>query len=103
MNLTSVFAWLKENKLIAAGIALAAIFLFFPKVLKSIFGGATRRRRRPVRHVSTHRSRVHRAITGRSRPVRRTTMRRSKGAKKPWQIKGSLAAKRRMALIRKRR
>lgn len=96
--------WLKANPLIAGGVILGAILLFFPKILKGIFGGSTRVRHR--RRIATrrsnpvHRRNVRRAITGSSRPRIR---RRNKGAKKPWQVKGSLAAKRHMALIRKRR
>ena len=93
MNLTSIMTWIKSNLLISIGIGIVALLLFFPKVVKKLFGGTTRRRRRHVHH----------AITGRRRASRPTRSRRMAGAKKPWQIKGSLAAKRRMAQIRKKR
>ena len=84
-----VLTWLKSNPLYAVAAALAVVLLFFPKILR--FGKNTRRRR------------SYRPVT----PYRRKTVRRSytKGGKqkKPWQIKGSLAAKRHMAQIRKRR
>lgn len=102
-----VFEWIKGNKLLAGLGALAIVLLFFPKVLRGIFGSSPRRR---------HRRNVHKAITGtyrRRRRVRRnkpavrrrrtTTHRRGTGKKKPWQIKGSLAAKRYMARLRRRR
>jgi hypothetical protein len=96
--------------MISIGIGVVAILLFFPKILKGLFGSAPRRRRRPgtrVVGVSNYsrrprqRNTVSRVKTiGR---LRRPGIRRRKGAKKPWQIKGSLAARRHMALIRKRR
>jgi hypothetical protein len=87
-----VMEWLKENKMIAIGAAAIAVLLFFPKLLK--FGTTRRRRRRTLpRSVGIRR--------------RRPTIRRryNKAGKrlKAWQIKGSLAAKRHMAQIRKRR
>jgi hypothetical protein len=98
--------WIKSNILITIVIGLVAVFLFFPKIFRGILGTTHRVRhrrkavayRRPIRH----RSNVRLAITG-SRRRSRPRTRRMKGAKKPWQIKGSLAARRHMALIRKRR
>jgi len=88
-TIDKVLNYFKTNPLLAVGAVLAAVLLFFPKLLK--FGSRTRRRR------------SYRPVT----PYRRKTVRRSytRGGKqkKPWQIKGSLAAKRHMAQIRKRR
>jgi len=81
----------KSNPLILIAISAAAIFLFFPKILR---GGVTRHRRRIRRPV--YPSRSHRRIT-------RRHYSKSGKALKPWQIKGSLAAKRHMARIRARR
>lgn len=50
------------------GIAIVAILLFFPKLLKKLTGSTVRRRRaRVVRSVNSHRRRVRVAITGRTR------------------------------------
>lgn len=89
-KLTAVINWLKENKLIAAGLGIAAVLVLMKKFGRKSY----RRRRRLPRSVNY--------------PVRRkrpgsTARRRSAGAKKPWQIKGSQAAKRRMALLRRKR
>jgi hypothetical protein len=103
---TNIWTWIKGNILLASGIGLVIILLFFPKVLKGLFGGSSTHRvrhRRPVTIARVlHRRRVHHAIIG-SHTRRRTMHRRTKGAKKPWQVKGSLAARRHMAQIRARR
>jgi hypothetical protein len=110
MNLTTITTWIKNNLLIAIIIGIAAIGLLFPKVLKGVFGTERRRRRRGTRiagHSNVRRRVYHlRNTVSRVRTIgrlRRPGTRRHKGAKKPWQIKGSLAARRHMALIRKRR
>jgi len=87
--LNTAIEWLKNNKMIAIIGAAVIVFLVFGKKL---FRAAPRRRR----HVSA------------SKPyVRRRTVKRSYTAggkaKKPWQVKGSLAAKRHMALLRRKR
>jgi len=84
-------AFAKSNPLILIAIAAAAILLFFPKLLK---GRVTRRRRRGV--IRSYATRIRRRVT------RRRYTRGGK-TKKPWQIKGSLAARRHMARIRARR
>lgn len=93
-------AWVMGNPYLAAGAALLGILLFFPKLLR--LGTTRRRRRRPVTY--------RRPVTRRRRmaaPVarRRTKRNYAKGGarKKPWQIKGSLAARRYMAKIRRKR
>lgn len=89
-KLTAVINWLKSNKIAAISLGLvAAIFL-----IKKLGRKSYRRRRRLPRSVNY--------------PVRRkrpgsTARRRTTGAKKPWQIKGSPAARRRMALLRRKR
>jgi hypothetical protein len=107
MNFTSIMTWIKSNLLISIGVALVAVVLLFPKLFKGLFGSAPRKRRRGTRIAGRPsirrrtRSTVSRIRTiGR---IRRPGLRRRKGAKKPWQIKGSLAARRHMALIRKRK
>jgi hypothetical protein len=87
--------WIKNNMLISVGIGIVAIFVFFPKLLKGLFGTSRKR-------VLHHRV-VRSVIRRRSLPGSVGIHRRMKGAKKPWQIKGSLAARRHMAQIRKRR
>lgn len=95
-----IVEWVKGHLLIAIGIAAAAVFLFFPKLLKL---GSTRRRRRRISYRVPSRRRSY----SRRSPLRVASRRRSysRGGvkKKPWQIKGSLAARRRMALIRRKR
>lgn len=89
-----IFTWIKGNLLIAIGGAVVITLLFFPKLFK----GTTRRRRRRVTYRAASGRRLPRSV-GRRRKVY------TKGgkAKKPWQIKGSLAARRHMAQIRRRR
>jgi hypothetical protein len=96
---TTIINWVKSNLYIAIGIGVALIaaiyFLFFKK--------SPRRRvrhHRPARVIYRRNRSLPRSVgMHRSRP----RARRMKGAKKPWQIKGSLAAKRHMAQIRRRR
>lgn len=81
-----ITAWIKANKLLAVAIGGAALLMFFPKIMR--FGRNTYRRRRRI---------IPRAVGMRRRKVY------TKGgrAKRPWQIKGSLAARRHMAQIRR--
>jgi len=80
--------WVMNNKVIAAVAGLVVLVMIYKK-----FGKKTYRRRRSLPRSVNY-------------PVRRkragSTSRRS-GAKKPWQIKGSPAARRRMALLRRKR
>jgi hypothetical protein len=115
MDLTKITAWIKANLLITVLIGVAAIALIFPKVLKGLFGSARRR----VHHRGTSTRPAYRTYVRKRKPLPRSvgmsrirtigrlrrpkTGRYRKGTKKPWQIKGSLAARRHMALIRKRR
>jgi hypothetical protein len=86
-------AWIKANVLLSVLIGFAALTFFFPKVLRGIFG-TTRRRRRRIASMPARRT------------MHRTTKRhynKSGKAKKPWQIKGSEAARRHMAKLRRMR
>jgi hypothetical protein len=89
-----IITWVKNNLWLAIGGAAIITLLFFPK----LFSATTRRRRR-IRPVTT------RARSGRRLPrsVGRRKYTSGGKAKKPWQIKGSLAARRHMAQIRRRR
>jgi len=94
-----IFAWIKANLLLSIGILVAVVVLFFPKLLKGLTG------RRRVRH----RPGYYTARSGRTLPrsvgTHRVRKQYTKGgrAKKPWQIKGSEAARRHMAKIRRMR
>ena len=79
--------WVMNNKVIA-GIG-AAVLLFF--LYKKFARKSYRRRRRSLPRSVYMRRRTRRSYT------------RGGKAKRPWQIKGSLAARRHMARIRKRR
>lgn len=85
--LTTVTEWIKNNKTVAIIAGAAIVLLIFGKKL---FSSSARRRRR---------------IIPRSVGVRRRTARRSYTAggkaKKPWQVKGSEAARRHMARLRR--
>lgn len=82
--------WFAVNKTL--GIALAGLVGLF--LLKKMMKPARRRRR--ARKPAT----VSRGAKRYLRKTRRTYTKGGK-AKKPWQIKGSLAAKRHMARLRK--
>lgn len=83
-----VKTWIKDNLPLAIGAGLLLAILFFPKVIKKLIGTNYRHRRRKL---------------PRSVGMRKARRRYTKGgkAKKPWQIKGSLAAKRHMARLRR--
>ena len=84
--------WAGQNKVLA--IALAGLVALF--VVKKM--AKKPRRRRRVRTVAASAYRRRRSAAPRKRSYK------TGGAKKkPWQIKGSLAAKRRMAQIRRKR
>ena len=81
--------WIGANKILALSLgALVALFAI-KKFVKP-------KRRRPRRRTVTR---------GARRYLKRTKRQYTKGgkAKKPWQIKGSLAARRHMARLRKMR
>lgn len=93
-----IIAYMRAKPLMAAGIGIIGLLLLFPKLLK----GTKRRRRRTSRRPVTVRRRRRLAAPVARRRTKRTY---AKGGtrKKPWQIKGSLAAKRYMAKIRRKR
>jgi hypothetical protein len=104
----TLYTWIKSNVLLAIGILLIAVFLFFPKVLRGLFGGTRRRRRTSYRLTRMAGRRTYRRRRPLPRSVgirRRPRKQYTKGgkAKKPWQIKGSMAARRHMARIRRMR
>jgi len=77
--------WVVANPVLAAGVAIGAVMLLKPGLFR-----AKRRRRRPARKVSHKRT------------VRRRYNTKPAG-KKAWQVKGSKAARLRMAKIRRMR
>lgn len=78
--------WVMSNKIVAAVIGFFLLLIVYKKFFKKTY----RRRRRRV---------IPRSVGIR----RRRTYRTGGASKKAWQIKGSLAAKRRMAQIRRKR
>lgn len=97
-QIEKVTGWIKSNPLVAAGAGLGLILLL-PKLLK----GTRSRRRRRVR-VSYSPVRRRRTLRRAAAPVRRRRSYTKGGkAKKPWQIKGSPAARRYMARLRRMR
>jgi hypothetical protein len=86
--------WLMENKILAIAVgsllALFAVSKIMPKP------------RRRVKRYKTVPARAGRSKAARITRAKRVYMVGGK-RKKPWQIKGSLAAKRHMAQIRKKR
>ena len=95
---TSIWTWIKANLIISIVIVLTLVFVLFPKEIKKLFGHRPRRRRKAA--VISY-SRRRRTLP-RSVGVRKQYTRGGK-AKKPWQIKGSEAARRHMAKIRRLR
>jgi hypothetical protein len=94
-----ILTWVKANLLLAIGILFAVILLFFPKVLKGLTG-KRRIRHRPGYYTSRARRRLPRSVG--TRRIRKQYTKGGK-AKKPWQIKGSEAARRHMRRIRSMR
>jgi hypothetical protein len=92
MDFTKILTWIKSNVWLSVIIGLIAVVLFFPKVISKLFGSSSRKRRRTIKPVI----RIGR------RKVKRQYNRSGK-AKKPWQIKGSEAARRHMAKLRRMR
>ncbi len=78
--------WIMDNKAVAALAGFVLLFFIYKKFVKR----PRRRRRRPIPRSVGY-------------PRRRRTYSRGGAAKKPWQIKGSLAARRHMAQIRRKR
>lgn len=112
-----IINYIKENWILSAVVGLFAALLIFPKTMRKMFGGKTRRRRR-----RTARRTTARRTTARRTTARRTTARvTGKGyaaagggyiplkfnkngtPKKAWQVAGTVAAKQRMSRLRKKR
>lgn len=87
-QLDKILTWVKANPLAAAGVALGAVMILKPAIFR------TRRRRRRV--SVAYRTRSHKKAN------RRKYSLRSSG-RPAWMVKGSPAAKRHMAQIRRKR
>lgn len=100
--ITNTVAWVKAHILISIVILFTIVLLFFPKLLRKLTG--TRRRVHHRTYTALPARRRRRSIP-RSVGMHETRRQYTKGgkAKKAWQIKGSLAAKRHMAQIRRMR
>lgn len=97
--ITKIITWVKANILMAAGIGLALVFVLFGKQLKRLFFPRRRiRHRRPLRVSYSRRRRSLPRSVGIRRRYNKSGTR-----KKAWQIKGSPAARRHMAQIRRMR
>jgi hypothetical protein len=90
----NILETIKQNKAVA--IAAGAILALF--AIERISKPKRRRRRRTVSAASYPRRR-----TAARRPAAKRVYTKGGKAKKPWQVKGSLAAKRHMARLRKMR
>jgi len=101
---SKTIAWVKANMMLAGVALLVIIFLFFPKVLRGLTGRRRIRHRRSIAIPYQRRRRSLPRSVGMHK-IGRTRKQYTKGgkAKKAWQIKGSLAAKRHMAQIRRMR
>jgi len=104
----SLYAWIRNNILMSIGILIVVVLLFFPKILRGLIGGTRRKRRTSYsltrmagRRTFRRRRPLPRSVGIRRRPRKQYT--KGGKAKKPWQIKGSPAARRHMAQIRRMR
>ena len=91
-----IIEWVKGNKVVA--IAAGALLALF--AVKKLMKPKRRSRRRTV---STGARRYLRKTAGRPRTKSKRVYTKGGKAKKPWQVKGSLAARRHMARLRKMR
>lgn len=96
-TIDKIIEWAKGNKWLAIAGAGLLTLLFFPKMLRP-----PRRRRRRTTYAPVTTSRRRRIRVNKTGRPRKQYTKGGK-AKKAWQIKGSLAAKRHMARIRKMR
>jgi len=97
-------AWIKANIWLAVGLLAVVMFVLFPRQVKKMIGLTPHRvkHRRLVTRVATRRRRTLPRSVG-IRKISKPSYHKSGKVKKPWQIKGSLAAKRHMAQIRRMR
>lgn len=102
--LNKTIAWIKGNVIISIIIGIVVFFMFSGTKAKNLFKKKPRRRRRTYsRPVATRRRRtMPRSVGTRSRS-KRVVHNKNGTAKKPWQIKGSEAARRHMRKIRSMR
>lgn len=100
--ISKVTAWIKANVLLAVLVACVAIFILFGRQVKRMLFGVRRvRHRRPVvRRVARRRRSLPRSV---GMHKMKPAYHRSGKVKKPWQVKGSQAARRHMAKIRRMR
>lgn len=102
-------AFVKANILISVLIGIAIIFLFFGRQVKRLLFGTRRVKHRRVTsapYVRRRRSLPRRSLprsVGMHKVRRKIDYNKNGTRKKPWQIKGSPAARRHMAQIRSRR
>ena len=94
---TKVISWAKANVLIAAAIVAGVVIILMPSLFRS---RPSRRRRNVLRIVNRP---VRRRNTIRVRGAARRAYNKNGKQKKPWQIKGSEAARRHMRKIRQMR
>jgi hypothetical protein len=99
--MTKLWIWIKSNILISLLILLGVTIVFFPKLLKGLIGTRRVRHHRKVIALPTRRRRTLPRSVGMHK-VRKQYTEGGK-VKKPWQIKGSEAARRHMAKIRRMR
>lgn len=94
VKMEKIIEWLKANKFIVIGAA--AMLFLAPKLLRK-----PRRRRRTKSYTVPVRRRSRMTVRRINKPARRSSGGRK--ARKAWQVKGSLAARRHMARLRKMR
>ena len=126
--MTNILTWIKNNILLAIGIAVLLLVLFFGKNVRRLFFGSRRVKHRPGYHLTHTRSGKlieHRSIRRVShKPIPRSVgLHKISGKgypapggghipfkynkdgtiKKAWQVAGTLAAKNRMKKLRRAR
>jgi len=98
-----VKTWVSGNPIMAVVAAFAGVLLFFPRMFRSARRRRTRRAYRPAAPVRRRRRLFRSAAPVRRSAPRRKVYGKNGRAKKPWQIKGSRAARLHMAKIRRMR
>lgn len=94
----NLILWIKSNWLMSLVIFVVAVLILFPKVIGRLF------RKKPVRHrKSYYRNRTLPRSVGIRRRNKLAVYGKNGKVKKPWQVKGSEAARRHMAKIRRMR
>ncbi len=98
MNLINIIVQIKSKPVYMLLGSAILLMLVAPGVFR---GSRRHRRRRGALSLPVRRSRRKRSVLAPVTKYRRRS--RAKGAKKPWQIKGSEAARRHMAKLRRMR